>query len=296
MDLNEIAAFVAVGRAGGFAAAARRLQVPPSTVSRRVAALERRLGTRLLYRTTRRLRLTEAGARLLEQSAPAVAQLSDAERLVGDATMPRGNVTFSAPVEYGVRVLGPIVAEFCRTYPDVTVRARLTARVLSLIEDGIDVAIRTGPLADSSLTARRIGAARFGCYASRDYLMAHGTPATPAGLDNHRCLLSTSDARAGGWSFTRDGQTLDIALAGPIEADNLTFLMESAVAGLGIARLPSLVVAEQVAAGHLIEVLEKYSQATTPLYAVLPTSKLLPPAVRAFVDLVAERLAEHEPA
>ncbi len=294
VDFNAALVLVRVVEAGSFRGAARLLDLPKTTVSRKVAELEERLGAQLLHRTTRKLSLTDAGAAFVEQASGAIAQLESAELAVSELQRePRGRLRVTATAQMGQVFLAPLVVQFLRAYPEVEVTLHLTDRHVDLIADKFDVAMRAGPLPDSALVAHRVATSVMRLFASPAYLKAHGTPKLPADLAGHSCLLFATSAGAvrRTWPLGRPKHVRDVPVAGRFTADDLLVLREGAVRGLGIARLPAGLAKEQVRRGQLVPLLDAYSQAVTPLHLVHLGGRYVTPRTRAFIDFMAPRLA-----
>lgn len=289
--LTSINAFLRVAESGGFTAAAARLGVGKSRVSKQVQALERHLGTRLLHRTTRRLTLTEAGQRFYEQCAPLLEALSEAEMAVGDLqSLPRGTLRINAPVSFGRLHLGPVLPEFLARYPSLTVDITLNDRFVDLVHEGFDAAVRIGQLQESTLIARRIAACELWLCAAPGYLARHGTPVHAAELHGHNALAYTYAPQSGSWRLTDpDGQAHRIPVEGSLRANNGELLLEAAERGSGIVMLPDFIAAGAVAAGRLQRLLPDHATAPLSLNAVYPYTPRVPAKVRAFVDFLVER-------
>jgi len=287
--IEQLAAFVAVAEAGSFVGAARRLGRSPAALTRTVAALEDRFGTRLFTRTTRVVMLTDAGRRRLE---PARAVLRAAAALESDAAAEQhealGTLVVTASVVFGRLHVLPIVASFLRSHAAVDVRMAFSDEVVPLVEQGIDVGVRIAHLPDSSLKAVRVGSVTRGLYASPAYLAAHGEPAAPAELAEHVCLAFTGARQtADRWSFGR-GKTARIA---PRLVANLAEpVIDAAVAGLGITRVLSYMVDHLVRAGALRPVLASFTPPPIPVHVVHPAGRHLPLRTRLFVDHAVEAL------
>jgi DNA-binding transcriptional LysR family regulator len=281
--------FVAVAEAGGFAAAGARLRTPAPTVTRIVAALEDHLGTRLLNRTTRRMSLTEAGARYLERARRLLAEIADAEREVaGEAAAPAGHVTVTCPVPFGRMHVLPLVAEFLRAEPRVTASVLMINRVVNLVEEGIDCALRIGALPDSSLVARRVGETRRILVASPGYLARRGTPMRPEDLKAHDVIVHTHLMPDREWRHAADdGRPAAVALAPRLTVNDATAALAAAERDEGIAIALSYMVAPALAEGRLVPVLERFAPAPVPVQIVYPHARLLAPKIRAFVDFAA---------
>lgn len=269
--------FVRVAEQAGFAGAARQLNMSPPAVTRAVAALEARIGTRLLVRTTRSVKLTEAGARYLEDCRRILAEIEEAEAAAsGAGATPTGELTVTAPVQFGRLYVLPVVMEHLARHPAVSTQALFLDRVINMVEEGVDVGIRIGPLPDSGLTAIRVGGVRRVLCAAPDYLDRHGTPAHARDLRDHAVIGSTG-AAPGGRRPRLTCNTVDSVLA-------------AALAGQGIARLLSYQVAPSVAEGRLRLVLDDPDGAPMPIHVVSVEGRRAPAKVRSFIDLAVERL------
>lgn len=291
---REMEVFVTVVEAGSFVGAATSLRMSPPAVTRAVAALEDRLGVRLLTRTTRALRLTEAGARFVSSASRLLAETAAAEQdAVGEAGEPTGHLVLTASSTFGRSVLAPLVTEFRETCPRVTVSARFLDRVVDLVEEGVDIAVRIAELPDSSLVARRVGEVRRLLVAGPAYLDAHGTPKVPADLHGHAVIAFTGLMTGGVWRHrAANGKPRSIALDPGFEVNDALASLAAAEAGSGITPALSYMVADALAAGRLVPVLEGYSPAPVPVHLVHGQGRLAPPKVRAFMDFAAPRLAE----
>ena len=293
MDLNEVATFVRVVEAGGFSAAADEMGLPKSTISRRVSRLEKRLGVRLLERTPRRMRLTEAGQAYFDQVAPPIARLREAEMAAEEQQdTPRGTLRLTAPTDFGYAFLAPILAGFVRRYPDIQVEVELTGRVVDMIREGFDVAIRGGELADSSLVARRLGRADFWLFASPAFLEEHGTPERPADLRARPCVLFRASGGKARWNLEGpDGASETVEVRGPISGSDFAFLRRATRFGAGIGFMPSFMGLEDMDRGALVRVLPEWSrQGPGGLHLVYPSARFLPAKVKAFRDYILEEL------
>jgi len=292
MDLNRVAVFVSVVGAESFTAAADKLGLPKSSVSRSVAQLEDELGVRLLERTTRKLSLTEAGQAFYRRVQPAVLGLEEAGAAAAALRQePQGTVRMTAPLELGVVVLPKLVVEFTRQYPKVQIALSLTPRVVDLVGEGFDLALRAGKLEDSSLVVRKVSGVELRLYASPEYVARRGMPETVADLAGHDCLLHRS--RGGTDTWTLSGPTRDetVEVGGPLQADGMFFLAEAALAGGGIALLPTDIGEPDYHAGRLERVLPAYAVRGAAYYLVMPSSRLIPTHVLLFRDFLLARLA-----
>ncbi len=292
-ELDEIATFVRVVQAHGFSAAAKLLGVPKSTVSRRVARLEERLGVRLLHRTTRRMRPTPEGQAFFDRVAPAVATLQNAAIETAEGKdEPRGQLSISVPFDLGQHFLSEIVASFVATYPKVQVRVGVTGEFVDLVRDGYDVAIRAGRLSDTSLVARRLGTIPFWLMASPSYLETHGEPVEPEELSEHAFLAFSPPGQVRGWTLEGGPEPVTLPTTGPVMANELSFLVHVAIAGGGIALLPVFQAKRELASGRLKRVLPNHQVPGSPLQLVYPSARQLPAKVVAFRDHLLEALSD----
>jgi DNA-binding transcriptional LysR family regulator len=289
-DLNAVRFFVAVADAGSFRGAARALGIPKSNVSRKVAELEEQLGTRLLHRNTRRLALTDAGVAYHGHASLAIGTLQEAERAATAAQAePQGLLRITASVNVVLLALQPILLEFMTSYPKVEVVVDLSERVVDIVAEQFDVALRAGPLLDSSLIAVRLGSASMRVFGSPAYFQKHGHPRSPSDLSAHECLRMTTRS-TNIWQFIVKRKTVDVKVKGRFECNNLTMLRDAAIAGIGLTRLPEVLARDPVQAGRLVQTLETFAAPESPLHAVFPSNRFVPPKVRAFVDLLKQRI------
>lgn len=290
LDLNEILVFTKVVQAGSFVGASRELEMPRSTVSRKVAELEEHLGARLLQRTTRKLSLTDAGRTLFRYSARVVAEIEAAELAVARMQeTPRGLLRVTAPLNF--RNLGPIVASFLARHPEVQLELVCADRVIDLVEEGFDVAVRAGRLADSTLIARRLGTLESLVVASPAFLEKHGEPEEPRDLERFDCVVFGAGPDPSSWRLDRDGASVVVEVKSRLVINDFDLLSDAAVAGLGIATLPLWSCAEALRAGTLRRVLPRWGPPKIPLHALYPSTRHLSPKVRAFLDHLAENMA-----
>ncbi len=292
--LTALEVFVKVVESRSFAAAARELGLSPAMTSKHIQALEERLGVRLLNRTTRRLSLTEVGRGYYERSRQVLADLEDADRAASDLHgAPRGRLKVNAPFSFGIRHVGPAVAAYLATYPEVSIDLDLNDRYIDLLAEGVDLALRIGRLADSSLIARRLSPIRLVAVAAPAYLERHGTPQAPRDLAAHNCLLYTYAATADEWRFVGpDGGDTVVRVSGRLLANSGDVLLAAAVDGLGIALAPTFIAGEHVQAGKLVTLLPGFATPEGALYAVYPPSRHLSAKLRSFVDFLAARFGE----
>ncbi|HEX4927684.1 MAG TPA: LysR family transcriptional regulator [Burkholderiales bacterium] len=289
--LEAMSLIVAATEAGSLSAAARRLGVPLATMSRKVSDLESHLRTRLLVRSTRRLALTDAGRSYVEACRRILDEVAEAERAAsGEYRAPRGELAITAPVVFGRLHLLPIVVDFLKAHAQIAVRLSLVDRVVHLLEERIDAAVRIGELPDSSLVATRVGATRQVVCASPAYLAARGTPQRPADLAVHDCLTFEGIASASAWSFALRGKMQSVALRSRLVVNTAEAAIDAAIAGLGITRVLSYQVENAVRSGSLALVLTAYEPAPSPVSLVHAGGRLLPLKLRAFLDFAAPRL------
>ncbi|OAN52194.1 LysR family transcriptional regulator [Paramagnetospirillum marisnigri] len=282
-------AFVKVAETGSFSEAARRLGLSKSMLSRQVSALEADLGVRLLHRTTRSLSPTEAGRAYLERCQRILADLEEANLQVSRLqAVPRGRLRVSAPLSFGIGHLAGVLPAFLERYPEIELDMNMTDRHVDLVEEGWDLAVRIGRLADSSLIARRLAPIRVMAAAAPAYLARKGVPHQPQDLAGHDCLTHGLSMTAE-WRFAaEDGRSVDVAVSGRFHADNGDVLRVMALSGLGVVLLPSFFMGDDIRAGRLVPVLEGFVPQGATLNAVYPHSRHLSPKVRAFVDHLAE--------
>lgn len=289
--LQAMTTFVAVVDSGGFASAARKLNQSPPVVTRAVAELEERLGLRLLTRTTRVVRVTDAGARFAEDCRRILAEIEEAETAAtGTHAAPRGTLTITAPVLFGQRHVMPILVSYLEQFPEVDAQCLFLDRVVNVVEEGIDVAVRIGELPDSSLQASRVGRVRRVLVAAPAYLAAHGTPRRPQDLAGHVTVMASGISPVSEWRFNDAGKPLLQRLEPRLRTTTNDSAIAAALAGLGITRLLSYQVAEQVRSGALQVVLQDFETAPLPVHVVHHEGRRATRKVRAFVDLAVERL------
>jgi DNA-binding transcriptional LysR family regulator len=284
--------FAAVAEGRSFAAAARRLGRSPAAVTRAVAALEARLGARLLNRTTRSVALTDAGARALEAARRALAGFEELEGVVAvERQEPRGRLGVTAPIVLGRLHVLPVVQAFLREHPGANIEILLLDRVVSLVDEGFDVAIRLGRLPDSSLKAVRVGEVRRGVYASTKYLRMNGTPRTPQALARHACVACTAVTPVPDrWSFERDGRSFVAPVSSRLVVNTAEAAIDAALEGLGPTCVFSYQVDAHVRAGRLERILGQFEPPAVPAQVVIPAGRFVTPIVRAFVDRAVDAL------
>ncbi len=291
--LQSMQIFAAVVEAGGLAGAARRLGISPPAVTRAIAELERRLGAKLLTRTTRVVRVTDAGARYVEDCRRILADVAEAdESAAGMHAAPRGRLTLTAPALFGGLHVTPIVVEYLRRHPEVSVACWFVDRVVNMIEEGADVAVRIGELPDSSAHAIRVGAVRRVVCATAAYLKRHGTPKEPADLRRHAIIGATA-APVAEWKFGAGGAPRVLRLEPRLSATTNDAAIAAATAGFGLAQVLSYQVADALRAGTLRAVLVDHEPEPLPVNVVHGEGLRAAQKIRTFVDLAVERLRRH---
>lgn len=291
---SAIPVFVAVVETGGFSPAARRLGISKSAVSKRITQLEAKLGVRLLYRTTRRLSLTEAGEHYFENAAKALAFATEAEDAVTQLqAKPQGRLRINTPMSFGRLHIVPLIPGFLKKYPGIEVEMVMEDRVVDLVDEGFDIAIRGGDLPDSSLIARKLATMRYAVCASQHYIEQHGAPQTPEELVDHNCLLFSYGASE--WSFVCDGEERRYSVSGNYRVNNGEAVREAVLKGMGVSRIPTFIVGHEIAAKRLVQVLNDYPIPEKSIYALFPKREHLPAKVRAFIDYVVECFGSEEP-
>jgi DNA-binding transcriptional LysR family regulator len=293
-----MAVFVKVVETSSFAATARYLGMSPAMVSRHIQLLEERLGARLLNRTTRRVSLTEVGQIYHERCLRILSELEEADRAASELqSVPRGRLRVTAPMTFGIRHLAPIIADYLRLYPEVAIDLSLDDRCVDLLEEGFDLAIRVGALADSSLIARRLTLAEMVLCASPDYLKQHGIPKTPRDLEQHNCLAYAYSRSRNEWRFIGPSGTEEtIPVSGRFVANNGDALRIIAREAIGIIVAPQFVVEEEMKAGHLVRLLPEYRTVAFPVHAVYPHSRYLSAKARTFIDFLVSSFNRSSPA
>ncbi len=287
--LDAMQAFVAVADLQGFAPAARKLGLSPSAVTRLVAALEDRLGARLLQRTTRSVALTDAGARYLERARRILADIEEAESAAeGERTTPRGRLVISAPVGFGRLHVSPVVTAYLQRHREASCDLRLSDRMVNLVEEGVDAAVRIGHLPDSTLVARHVGQMRRIVVASKAYLKARGEPKAPRDLASHDTIQFGAATAPAEWRFVEAGREIRVATMPRFSTNSADAAVQYAEQGGGLTRVLAYQAADAIRRGALKVVLKEFEQPPLPIHVVYPTSRLLSAKVRAFIDLVTE--------
>ncbi len=285
---KQIESFVAVATKGSLTAAALADDVAPAVIGRRIDALEERLGVKLLMRTTRRITLTHEGSAFLEDCQRLLADLANAEASVSaGGVKASGHLRITAPAGFGRRHVAPLVPEFIAQHPDVSLSLNLSDRVVDIVNEGFDCAVRVGDLPDSSLVSVRLADNRRLCVAAPAYLQRAGAPARPTDLMRHACLTLSSDAsQTRGWAFTVDGELIHLRPGGPLDCSDGQVLHEWCLRGLGLAWRSTWEVEQDVAAGRLQVVLQDFAAPPNGIFAVFPQRKHLPLRVRLWIDFV----------
>jgi DNA-binding transcriptional LysR family regulator len=287
--IDAMQAFVAVADLRGFAPAARKLGMSPSGVTRLVAALEDRLGARLLQRTTRSVTLTDAGTRYLVRARRILADVEEAEGSTQDErTRPNGRLAVSAPVGFGRLHVSPVMSAYLTRFPEVSGELRLSDRTINLVEEGVDLAVRIGHLPDSSLVARHVGEMRRIVVASNNYLKQRGEPTTPEAIASHETIQFGAVSASPEWRFVRDDGEVRVACAPRFSTNSADAAIQYAEQDGGLTRVLAYQAADAIKGGRLRIVLAKFEPPPLPIHLVYPTSRLLSSKVRTFIDLVTE--------
>jgi DNA-binding transcriptional LysR family regulator len=291
--LEAMNAFVKVVSLGSYAEAGRALGLTRSAVSKAVMELEHLLGSRLLNRTTRRVGPTEAGLAYYERCAGIIALVEETEMQVSRLhDEPKGVLKVNAPMSFGTLYLGPAIAEFMKAYPELKIELTLTDRFIDPIEEGVDVTIRIAELADSSLIARKLARARRVLIAAPSYVAKRGEPADPDELVQHQCLAYGHTTTLQRWHLNRNGETIAFPVNAVLCSNNGDVLKSAAVAGRGIALLPTFIVGPDIRAGRLQTVLERFSPPDLGIHALYTPNRYLAAKTRVFIDFLAERFGD----
>ncbi|WP_444893754.1 LysR family transcriptional regulator [Microbulbifer sp. TRSA001] len=287
--IAAIPIFVTVAETGGFSPAAKLLGISKSAVSKRVTQLELQLGVKLLHRTTRKLSLTEAGEHFYEHARIAYKSAKDAQdavlQLQGE---PRGRLRINAPMSFGRLHLAPLIPVFMKRYPEISIDMVLDDKVVDLVGEGFDIAIRGGDLPDTSLIARKLAPLKSVLCASPAYLKEFGEPTELEQLSAHNCLIFTYSRDVKEWGFIKDNHLHTIEVKGNYQVNNSEALREALLQGVGIGRLPTFVAGPDIEAGKLIPLFEEYQMPAKSIYAVFPERQFMPAKVRAFIDFAIE--------
>ncbi len=282
--------FTAVVDAGSFVGAAQRLDLSRGMATRYVAQLESHLGVRLLHRTTRKLSLTEAGSDHYQRATQIIAMIEEAEGSAARASDgPRGTLRVTTPAVFGTHHLDRAVAAYLRRHPGVEVDLSINERIVDLVEEGFDIAVRVTRDVAPGLIARRLAPARLAIFASPAYLKTHGTPKLPEDLRSHNCLFYSGSTYRNDWRLSRKGEARTIRVAGNLRSNTGDVLMNAAIEGLGLIYEPTFLVHEALRQKRLVRVLPHWALDEFSVFAVYPNRKFLPPKVRSFIDFLAER-------
>lgn len=292
--LEGMRTFVTVVSLGSFTAAAERLQISKALASKYLAQLEARLGVRLLNRSTRTLHTTEAGRAYYERCLKILDEVDELEGLLREGRdEPRGTLTIAAPQTFGERFVSDAAAVFVQAWPQVSIELYFSDRYVNLVEEGIDLGIRIGELADSSLVSRRMGAVQLVTCASPDYVAARGMPRSPDDLHRHDCVRDRNFRRGTRWPLTKQGRTVEVEIRGRLVVNGIMATHRATLAGAGIGLLATYMIEEDLASGRLVRVLADYRSAELPVSAVYPHRMYLAAKVKTFVDFLADRVARH---
>lgn len=291
MDVHGMRVFARVAALSNISAAACELEMTPGNVSKRLQTLENSLGVRLFDRNTRMIRITEEGQMLLRSVTRILAEIDEVrETLAESATHPRGTLRVTAPAALG-RQIRPAICEFQQKHPNVTIDLNLTDRILDILEEGYDVAIRTGPLPDSQLIAKRLAPDKYYILASPAYVAKNGGPKLPNDLTSHNCLVQGDNSV---WRFSNGNSEFSVRVSGNLSSNSTEMLIEAALHGLGIVRISSMKTHDVIHDGRLVRVLEDYDVAgDTAIWALFPSSRHISPKVRTFLDFFADRFRRH---
>lgn len=289
--LDAMTVLIAAVETGSLSAASRRLAMPLATVSRKVADLEAHLNTRLLIRSSRHLLLTDAGRAYVEASRAILEQVDEAERAAtGEYTTPKGDLTVTAPVVFGRLHVLPVVVEFLKAFPEINIRLSLSDRLVNLVEDHVDLAIRIGNLPDSNMVATKVSSIRRAAYASPAYLARRGIPQRPEDLALHDCITFEGFTSPSVWTFMRGRKEVAVPVHSRLSVTTAEAAVDAAVAQLGVTRLLSYQAARAIAAGELQMLLEPFEPPPWPVSAIYLAQGLVPLKLRAFLDFAVPRL------
>jgi DNA-binding transcriptional LysR family regulator len=284
-------AFVQVVDHGSFSAAAKRLELSPAMVTSHVQALEKRLGIQLLNRTTRKVSVTEAGRAFYERCTQILTEVEEAETAASDLhSTPRGTLRVNTSVALA-RLVTPLIADYVAKYPEVSFELIMTDRMIDLVEEGFDLALRAGPLPDSTLIARRLGLGRKTLCAAPAYLARRGTPKRPLDLGGHNCLTYMNSFLENHWRFTGPDGEHEVEVSGNLRTNSIEGMRAAALSGLGICLMPALTIGPDIAAGRLVRLLPEFRTTEAIIQAVYPSSRHLSLKVRTFLDFLVDRLA-----
>ena len=285
----EMQTFVRVAESGSLSATAERMKIAKSAVSRRLADLESRLGVQLLHRTTRRISLTDSGRQFYEQSQRMLAELDEAEQALSrEHTTLRGMLRVAAPLSFGIRHIAPLLDQFMLQHPGIQLDVDLDDRRVNLIEEGIDLAIRIGLLADSSLVMRRLTSVQQIICASPGYLQQHGTPQQPEDLKHHQALHYSNIPDSQHWQFNLPDNTLTVRPHVRMRANNGDVLVQAAIDGLGVLESPDFICSDAIHQGLLQPILSDYPKTELSVYVIYPSQRHVPQRLRALIDFLVQ--------
>lgn len=294
MELSELRAFVKVVQSGSFTKAAEQLNTQRGNVSRSVANLESKLQVRLLERTTRSLSLTEIGKEIYQRGQAILSAVEDTQLAAQNFSgFPKGELKITCSVEFGTTVVNQWVCRYLGLFENVTVTTEYTNRKVDIVHEGYDLAIRVGELPDSRLAARKLGDVHYALYASPHYLEKYGSPLDPFELTHHKTIALTSGHLGSSWDMVLDNRKFNVPYSPIMRSNSSLALVNSVVEGLGIGRLPELLVRDKVKQGQLVKLFPDWQMETIPVNALFPNNRYLSPKVRQFIDLAVFAFAEH---
>jgi DNA-binding transcriptional LysR family regulator len=292
INWEGVVEFVAVAEAHSFTAAAKRIGISTAQVSRQISALEERLATKLLYRTTRKVSVTDAGQVYYQHCRQVLDGLKEAELAMNNLqSTPTGKLKITAPVTYGERSIAPLLNNFVAKYPELNVQLHLTNQLINLVDEGYDLAIRLGKLEDSTMIAQRLSSRTHYVCASPDYLARFGVPHSLSELSKHNCLQGTLPY----WRFQEAGKVNNIEVNGNIRCNSGRALVDAALKGLGIVQLPDYYVLGSIESGQLISLLEQHRESNEGVWALYPHNRHLSPKIRLLIDYLGEELSKESP-
>lgn len=288
--IMSMQAFVQVVDCGSFSGAAKRLNVSPAVITGHVQSLEKRLGVQLLNRTTRKVNLTEVGRSFYDRASRILGEIEEAEGLASaEQSTPRGTLRLNTSVSLA-RLVTPLIGAYVERYPEVVFEMVMTDHMVDMVEEGFDLALRTGPLPNSSLKTRRLGVGRLALCASPDYLARNGRPERPEDLAAHNCLIAVNSHIEGRWHFIGPDGEHAIEVGGNLRTNSIEGLRAAALGGLGVALLPTVNINDDLKVGHLVRLLPDYRSTEVVVQAVYPPGRHVPVKVRTFLDFLVERL------
>lgn len=289
--LSDVAAFVCVVQMGSFTAAAEKLNTSKSVVSKYVSRLEDRLGVKLFIRTTRSMTLTEIGQTFYNRACVGLKEIDEAEEEVSYLQgKPRGTLKINAPLSFGALHIAPALGEFLQNYPEMSIDLRFSDSKVDMVKEGFDLTVRITDKLEGNLVARRIAPCQHAIIASADYIKKHGQPDDPQALADHNVLTYQYQQSPWEWEFTRNGQTQHIAVTGSAQMNNSLAIREAVLAGVGISRMPTFIVGEDIKSGRLVQLLPEYQLLELNIYLIFASRLHLAPKVRSFIEFFAERM------